>query len=549
MRPRRGQAGSARPRGRARTAARWRGLIVALAACALAGCLLPALADSAAPDAEAQATLDRSVRFLQEAQNPDGGFGGSRGGVSDPDFSAWTAYALAAAGVNPQDQAQPGGVDVFTYLAGHTAELRETTDFDRVALVALASGTSPFAFGAARPVETILARQLPDGSFAQRAGVQTGWVNATIWSIFPLSAIHTPAVAAAVARAAEWLLAQQRPDGSWGSTTASSVSDADMVGAAIQALAAAAPYADAGEQEAFGEADREAFEFLATMQGADGGFRETQGGATNSATTAWVLQGMWAGGVDPRAWRTAEGRDPLSFLASLQRPDGSIGWTATDDLNSLWMTAQVGPALAGRTYPLVETPREAPPVERAAPAQPVAESDPAPAPESGHGGVGTTSAPGVKAGGGGRGAKLFSAPQPQSGGATPHGARRVAAKPEPSAPAEAPAPELSLSAAGAGSGSRHTGGGDGSGDTPVRGGGAGGSVGTVEGVLVGDRGGDSPAAPGLFGADSGGETGGLILFGLVVALLAAGVLGTRSERGGARYPMAPPAPGNAVGAA
>jgi Prenyltransferase and squalene oxidase repeat len=311
-----------------------------LCACLLAGCLLPGGGAAAAPDAEAQATLDRSVRFLQEAQNADGGFGGKVGAASDPLFTAWAAYALAAAGINPQDQAKPGGADVFSYLTAHTGKLKQTTDFDRVALVALAAGASPYSFGSVRPIEQILARQLPDGSFPQQDGGPSGWINSTAWSIFPLSAIDTPAAEVAVHKAAEWLLKQQQDGGSWGSTTAGSPADTDLTGAVVEALNAA------GFHET--EKQAEAFEYLHRMQGPDGGFRETRNTATNSATTAWVLQGMWSAGVDPRApeWTASGGDDPLQFLASLQQADGSIKWTATDDLNALWMTAQVGPALA-----------------------------------------------------------------------------------------------------------------------------------------------------------------------------------------------------------
>lgn len=495
----------------------WQGPVAAVCVCALAGCLLGAPAATASPDGEAQATLDRSVRFLQEAQNADGGFGGRRGAPSDPDFSAWAAYALAAASINPQDQAQPGGIDVFTYLAEHTGELRETTDFDRVALVALASGTSPDAFGGADPANTILSRQLADGSFAQQAGLKTGWINATIWSIFPLSAVHTPAAEEAVGRAASWLLAQQRSDGSWGSTTASSASDADMVGAAIEALVDARLEGREGERAS--AATDHALEFLAGQQGPDGGFRESPGSATNSATTAWVLQGMWAAGSDPRGWRTAAGSDPLSYLASLQRADGSIGWTVSDDTNSLWMTAQVGPALAGRTYPLAAVPREAkappPPAEPQRPPR-LAGGQRRLAPHGGHGGVSSVGGEGVIAGGGGRGAPLFSAPQPQSTGTAPHGARAIEA-------VSGAAPERSAEA---GAGGR-SGAGASRGFRRARG-----SGGVVEGLVVGDRG--SAAAPGLLAADSGGRSDPLVVALLAAALLGAAAIGSRRERAGMR---------------
>jgi hypothetical protein len=483
---------------------------IGLCACVLAACLLAfGKTGAAAGDVAATATLDRSVRFLQDAQNLDGGFGGRRGGASDPDFSAWAAYALAAAGINPQDQAQPGGADVFDYLAANTAGLSETTDFDRVALVALASGTSPYAFGGVDPVATILSRQLPDGSFPQRPGSRTGWINSTIWSIFPLSAIAAPEARQAVREAAEWLLEQGHEDGSWGTATAGSEADADMTGAAIQA------FNDAGMQGTAAEA--RALGYLRTMQGADGGFRETGGGPTNSATTAWVLQGLWAAGVDPRSWRTETGADPLAFLASLQRADGSIGWTATDDTNSVWMTAQAGPALAGHPYPLAAVPRAVKAPPREPPARPVAVGHTRPAAHRGHGGHGVVHGDGVVAGGGGSGAKPYSAPQPQSGGETPGGSRQLealASELSPAAPSDSAARSPAEVNGLGGSGKHASGKGRG---------------GSVEGVLVGADGRPGAAAPGLFGADGGGDPDPRILFALVAALAAALGVGFRRE--------------------
>jgi len=463
---------------------------------------------AAAPDAEAQATLDSSVRFLQGAQNSDGGFGGSAGAPSDPDFSAWAAYALAAAGINPQDQAPLGGADVFSYLTGHTGGLVETTDFDRVALVALAAGTSPHQFGSIDPVAAILARQLPDGSFPQQAGGRTGWVNATVWSIFPLSALDDPVADAALQRAGEWLLRQQYPDGSWGATSPTSPSESDMTGAAIQALVAA----DLGE----GEPVARALDFLRSRQGEDGGFREFAAGATNSASTAWVVQGIWAAGGNPRSWHTTSGADPLSFLASLQRSDGSIGWTATADLNPLWMTAQSGPALAGMTYPLAAVPRAVRPLPVSAAAEEPDSGTQAVRRARGHGGKGVVAGDGVIAGGGGRGAPLFSGPQPQSTGSTPHGRRAVGGSPaqhtgsdrisdSPGAGGETvPVPHI-----GAFSRSRGT---------------------SVEGTLVAAHGPGADGAPGLFAADRGGAPGGAAGTALALAVLAAGAVGWRRER-------------------
>lgn len=51
-----------------------------------------------------QGSLDSMVRYLQNDQNADGGFGSEPGAGSNNDVSAWVALALVAAGINPCDQ-------------------------------------------------------------------------------------------------------------------------------------------------------------------------------------------------------------------------------------------------------------------------------------------------------------------------------------------------------------------------------------------------------------------------------------------------------------
>src|ERR1700677_2352252 len=78
--------------------------------------------------------LESTVRFLQNAQNSDGRFstGGNVGEPSNPEFSAWASVALAAAGINPQNQARPGGESAYGYLAAHApSESAAPTAFER----------------------------------------------------------------------------------------------------------------------------------------------------------------------------------------------------------------------------------------------------------------------------------------------------------------------------------------------------------------------------------------------------------------------------------
>src|SRR4029079_17877639 len=124
---------------------------------------------------------------------------------------------------------------------------------------------------------------------------------------------------------------------------------------------------------------------------------------------------------DLGAWQRA-GRSPLDYLASMQQPDGSIQWKEGSAGTPWWMPAYAGPVYAGRPLPIARVARAEPPATPDP--DPVPEgppADPAPSPTTGGNGAGDPAGgrEGVLAGGGGRGAPLFSAPQPQSQGRTP----------------------------------------------------------------------------------------------------------------------------------
>jgi hypothetical protein len=375
------------------------------------GALLLAARAVAAPSPAGQAALDRTVRYLQEAQQPSGGFAAS--GEPSQITSAWTALALAAAGINPQDQLRPGGIDAFSYLVSHfrqgveeseCAPIACTTTLERELMVVNASGADPHDFGGADLVSELLARVRSDGSFPHVPGGQPG-VNDTIFAIFALAPLQEPAAQAAIGPAADWIAAAQLGNGGWSWAGGGTRDEVDMTGAAVQALIAA------GRPE--GEATQQGLSYLRTAQGPDGGFPEFPGNAeSNVASTAWVVQAIWAAGQNPETWRAASGEEPLGYMESLQEPDGHIRWKRSQDLNGIWMTAYTTPALSGHPWPIPTVPRAGNPVERPLPGQ----------------GEGSQSGQGVIAGGGGEGAPLFSRPKPQSRGRTPGGARAIGRK-------------------------------------------------------------------------------------------------------------------------
>lgn len=402
-------------------AIRRRAAQLALAA-ALLGLGLPVLgAASAVADSPAPGSLDLSVHYLQSAQNADGGFGGHPGGASDPSISAWAALGLAAAGVNPHDQAAAGGADVYTYLSGQAAkEVSQpgseclpggcTTAFERMLLVVDAAGGSAADFGGVDLPQQILARELPDHSFAHVDGGRPA-INDTVFAILSLSALHEAAAEAAVQQAATWLESQQNEDGSWPSICPRSSSGCeaedslDLTGAALEALNAAGRHHTAAQTGAI--------KLLHEAQRSDGGFAQQPSEvASNAASTAWVVQGLWAAGEEPATW-TAQGASPLAYLTSLQGPEGGIANTA-GGTSEVWMTAYVLAALSGRPFPIAEVPRSSTPATQAGASSSSAATS---------GGESSNTSAGVGAGGGGAGARLFSAPKPQSRGQTRGGLR------------------------------------------------------------------------------------------------------------------------------
>ncbi|HKT83880.1 MAG TPA: prenyltransferase/squalene oxidase repeat-containing protein, partial [Solirubrobacterales bacterium] len=276
-----------------------------------------------------QARLDGTIRYLQEAQNPDGGFGGESGKESTQGISAWVALALAAGGINPRCQARPGGSDAYGFLTAHfQSGLEEeitwpkvpTTALERELMVVNAAGTDPHSFAGHDLVAEVLARARDDGSFPYVPGGR-GEINDAIFAILALAPVGEPTTTAAIAPTANWLIAQQNDDGGWAWSVKGRESEADLTGAAIQALRAAG--------RADTEAERRGLAYLHRIQRPDGGFPEFAGEAeSNVASTAWAVQGIWAAGQDPETW-LVEGREPLAYLASLQEPSGRLSWKAS----------------------------------------------------------------------------------------------------------------------------------------------------------------------------------------------------------------------------
>jgi hypothetical protein len=86
--------------------------------------------------------------------------------------------------------------------------------------------------------------------------------------------------------------------------------------------------------------------YVRSAQAADGGFPALPGGASNSQSTGLGIVALRVSGIGPRHVLTPTGLNPLDYLASLARRNGSIAYDAHSSPTPVWTTAQ---ALLGLT--------------------------------------------------------------------------------------------------------------------------------------------------------------------------------------------------------
>jgi energy-coupling factor transport system substrate-specific component len=288
----------------------------------------------------AHAGSSREVRFLESAQNADGGFGGARGQRSSELYSAWAAMGLAAAGRDPLS-VRRSGHSVLDAIRGEAATLEGTGDVERTILALHACGLPASAVPGKSLVGRLRAGRASDGSFGHL-------VNITAFAIFALRVAGSSADNRIVNSAGRWLAAQQNRDGGFGFAGRGGGEDVDDTAAALQGVI------DASGQRG-GAVVLRAVAYLRHAQNPDGGFPQQVGGESNAQSTAWAVQGLSAAGVDANAFKRAHSRSPLGYLESLAAPDGSVRYSRTSTQTPVWVTAEALAALAGRSFPIAPT--------------------------------------------------------------------------------------------------------------------------------------------------------------------------------------------------
>jgi energy-coupling factor transport system substrate-specific component len=296
---------------------------LALAALVIAGGAVMATATPAA------AGTGQAVRYLERAQNPDGGLGPDASSSSSQLYTGWAALGLAAADVNPRDVVSRGR-STIDYTKRNAESLNRTGDLSRTILLLEAAGVSPRSFAGRDLVAELRSRRARDGSYDDL-------VNQTSFAILALRA-----AGAGSPRSAHWLEEQQNRDGGFGFSGGES--SGEDTGYVLQALAVSG--------RGGGDVAREAVRYMKRVQDGSGGFNGV-GTPVNAPATAFAVQGLLA--VGGAGGAVADG---IRYLRSLQAGDGSIRYAAGNGQSPVWVTGEALLAIEREPFPIAAVPRE-----------------------------------------------------------------------------------------------------------------------------------------------------------------------------------------------
>jgi hypothetical protein len=322
------------------------------------GCVRPAVA--APPPREA-----RWAATWLAARIGKGGYVTTLDGKGDPGTTVVAGLALAAAGVAPKTVAA-----IATYLSQHIDEYATSNGKDRpgalgrLAMLAVAAGRDPNAFGGTAPanrlVDRILATRTAVGPYAGLLAdpLYNGSFNHALGL---LGVAAAPSLTAeqrtAVTSALDFLVAQQCDDGGWQNAaraTAAGVAltpcgsgqngpDTNAASLAAQALAA------------FHRSSRiDPVAWWTAARNAAGGYGYLPGGATDGDSTALAVQALLARGADTKVAYGAL----LALQLSCRAPAadrGALGYMRAADGTlrpNLYTTAEAVPALARKPFPI-----------------------------------------------------------------------------------------------------------------------------------------------------------------------------------------------------
>lgn len=296
--------------------------------------LAQASAAATGPLGEDAAAVEEARGWLLGQQGEAGCIEDDRGEPSHR-RTVWSTVAVAAAGGDP-GRGDPSLVDgLRESCPPSSAETRnELNLYNRHVLALTAAGEDPRSFGGEDWIAEIRS-YYAGGQFVSPDHPDA--LNDDMFAVLALTSAGVPASDDHVRGAGQTLLDAQNDDGGWG-LTATSHSQTDYTGAALEALTAASLV------EPDGTATEYALAYLQTrVDDETGCFSMQEGTSPNIHSTAWALRGLLTVHEDPRsqAWGT---KSPWSCLLDHRTDSGAF---AGQNEASAWATWEALPALVG----------------------------------------------------------------------------------------------------------------------------------------------------------------------------------------------------------
>jgi hypothetical protein len=276
----------------------------------------------------AYAGVNEGISYLKARQNADGGFS-EPGAGSSGTLTCWVLLAGFSSIKDPTGLYAAGQAAVkYNYSIAN--RLTALTDIELYTLTLSLAGADPRNVSGRNLISLIKANIGADGKIGKNP-------DEHCWGIMSL----VSAGEKVSSKSTGWLVSKQRVDGGWGNSASDIVRQTAL---SVEALIAA------GETDA-GIIGR-ALKFLRDKMGADGGFAGSTK-VSDGQLTATVVRAIYAAGDNPASssW-TFQGANPVSFLNSLQAPDGHYRFSSGTESDPAMTTATVLPALSKKHFPL-----------------------------------------------------------------------------------------------------------------------------------------------------------------------------------------------------
>lgn len=294
----------------------------------------PNLLSSSYLEEKAQTVLN----YLQSQQSADGKI--IDGGTTD-----WAIMAFGAKNIYADEIKKDKSLLDYakSYDFSDASDLNVCASYSRHILALLAGGVCT----SDALIQTLTEKVKSSVCYSNHKFGQDG-INDDVFALLSLLAVDTSASEPIIMDLVSAVTADQTSTGSF---TWAGYESADITGAAINALSYAKSKGAAVNQTVFDQAKN----YLKNQQLSDGGWGT---GTADALTTAWAMMGIKALGEGQVEWaKSSTGETPWSVLAGQMKSNGSYESSWAPGTVDWFATKHVVPALLGKTWPVIMTPK------------------------------------------------------------------------------------------------------------------------------------------------------------------------------------------------